>query len=82
MAVLILANRHKDSLPEDSRILWNKTVTQYIKNDFWLDAGNMYDGANALMVPLHAAFIFGYKSGQREFSQQFTAFMKMMLALF
>jgi len=76
LAVFISVNRHKDSLPEDSRILWNKTVTQYIKNDLWLDAGNMYDGANALMVPLHAAFIFEYKSGQREFSEHFTDFMK------
>jgi len=63
-------------LSADMKLLWGKTISQYIKNNLWEEAGDMYDSSNSLMVPLHAAFYLDYDIGRAEFSKQFSEFVK------
>lgn len=54
--------------------LWNVSVHQSLKIKLW-EEEYIYDSGHFLMVPMHYAFCFGFKSGMKDFREHFIRFL-------
>jgi hypothetical protein len=60
---------------EADRELWKRTVAVHLLDPLWIER-DQYDAGHALMVPLHASFLFGDSTFQRQFANHFTRYMR------